>query len=103
MTLWDFQKVMRHSLAITLDELRRRVPGKATADLTIDGMIEVRNTVAAELKGAPISLEDIRLRAFRRTLELVNCPDDTLAAELNALYLKHRFEDIEIYSDVIPT
>lgn len=25
-TLWDFEKVMRHSLAITLDELRSRLP-----------------------------------------------------------------------------
>jgi len=56
MTLWDFQKVMRHSLAITLAELRRRVPRQAASDLTIDKMIEIRNAVAAELKGKVANL-----------------------------------------------
>ncbi len=28
--------------------------------------------------------------------------DDALAARLNSLYLKHRFEDIELYPDAIP-
>lgn len=103
MTLWDFQKVMRHSLAITLAELQRRVPGKATSDLTIDKMIAIRNDIAAELKGTTFTLEDIRLRAFKHTVEFVGCADETLAADLNTLYLKHRFEDIELYSDVIST
>ncbi|MCJ7738937.1 MAG: HAD family hydrolase [Anaerolineae bacterium] len=102
MTLWDFQRVMRHSLALALGELRRRVPGRASADLTIDRMIEIRNSVAAELKGSVVNLEEIRLQAFRRTVSSVGCADDALAADLNALYLKHRFEDIELYPDVIP-
>ncbi|KKM98888.1 hypothetical protein LCGC14_1153420 [marine sediment metagenome] len=103
MTLWDFEKVMRHSLSLALAELRRRVPGQATGDLTIDKMIEIRSSVAAELKGKLVNLEEIRFRAFRRTLEFAGCADDTLAADLNALYLKHRFEDIELYPDVIPS
>ena len=102
MTLWDLLEVMRHSLSIVLRELRRRVPGQLTADLTVDRMIEIRNTVAAELKGKVLNLEEIRFHAFRRTLESVDCADDALAAELNALYLRHRFEDIELYADVIP-
>lgn len=102
MTLWDFIKVMRHSLSIALAELRRRVPSQAGADLTIDKMVEIRNSVAAELKGQTINLEEIRLRAFKRTLEFVGCDDDALAGDLNALYLEHRFEDIELYPDVIP-
>jgi putative hydrolase of the HAD superfamily len=48
-------------------------------------------------------LEEIRFQAFERTVELVGCADDDLAADLNALYLKHRFEDIELYPDVIAT
>jgi HAD superfamily hydrolase (TIGR01509 family) len=103
MTLWDFQKVMRHSLRITLAELRRRVPGKATSDLTVDKMIAIRNAAAAELKGKTVNLEEIRRGAFERTLEFVGCADDALAADLNTLYLKHRFQDIELYPDVIPT
>lgn len=102
MTLWDFQKVMHHSLSVTLAELRRRLPGSATAALTIDQMIETRNSVAAELKGKIINLEEIRLQAFRRTLQSIGYDDQQLAVDLNALYLKHRFEDIELYPDVHP-
>lgn len=102
MTLWDFEQVMRHSLSLVLAELRRRVPGQRTADLTIDQMIEIRNAVAAELKGKIVNLEAIRLHAFKRTVACVGCADDALAADLNALYLKHRFEDIELYPDVLP-
>jgi len=102
MTLWDFQKVMRHSLALSLAELRRRVPGQASTDLTVDRMIEIRNSVATEMKGKTTNLEEIRFLAFKRTLELMDCVDDKLASDLNALYLKHRFEDIELYPDVIP-
>lgn len=102
-TLWDFEKVMRHSLSITLGELRNYIPGQATLDLTVEKMIEIRNTVAAELKGKTVNLEEIRFQAFRRTVEWVGCSNDALAADLNALYLKHRFEDIELYPDVITT
>ncbi len=101
-TLWDFQKVMRHSLAIVLGELRHRVHGEAAAGLTVDKMIDIRNAVAAELKGKTVNLEEIRLQAFKRTVEHIGRADDALAAELNALYVKHRFEDIELYPDVIP-
>ncbi len=103
MTLWDFEKVMRHSLSLVLAEVQRQVPGQASADLTVDRMIDIRNLVAAELKGEVVNLEEIRFRAFKRTLEFIGCVSDTFAAHLNALYLKHRFEDVELYSDVIPT
>lgn len=102
MTLWDFEKVMRHSLSLVLDELRRRVPGQASEYLTVEKMIEIRKSVTTELKGKIINLEEIRFQAFKRTVEFVGCADDNLAADLNALYLKHRFENIELYSDVIP-
>lgn len=102
MTLWDFEKVMRHSISLTLQELRRHVPERAAAQLTIDKMIDIRKTVAAELKGTTVNLEQIRLKAFQRTLEFIHWDDPALAAALNQLYLKHRFEDIELYSDVMP-
>jgi len=102
MTLWDFEEAMRHSLSITLAELQRLAPGERSSELTVSRMIEIRNAVAAELKGRTVNLEDIRLRAFVRTLESIGCHDQALAAELNALYLRHRFEDIELYPDVVP-
>ena len=103
MTLWDFRKVMRHSLKHTLTELQRRVPTQRVLELTIDEMIVSRNQFAEEVKGKIWSLEEIRRGAFERTLEHVGYPNKNLAAHLNAIYLKHRFEDIELYADVIPT
>ena len=103
MTLWDFQKVMRHSLGHALKALRDRLPWPASDELTIEKMIEIRNEVATELKGTVLNLEEIRFRAFKRTVEFVGSKDEELAATLNALYLRHRFEDIELYPDVLPT
>lgn len=93
MTLWDFRKVMRHSLKHTLVELRRRVPTARVLELTIDEMIAIREQFAEEVKGKIWNLEEIRLRAFERTLEHVGCPEKELAAHLNTIYRKHRFED----------
>ena len=101
-TLWDFEKIMRHSLGIVLGELQRTIPGKNTQHLTVDAMIAIRDQVAEESKGRGLKLEEIRLRAFQRTVEQVGVKDDDLAHRLNELYLKHRFEDIELYPDVIP-
>ena len=103
MTLWDFRKVMHHSLKHTLVELQRRVPTQRVLELTVDEMIVIRNQFAEEVKGKIWNLEEIRRRAFERTLEHVGCPDKSLAAHLNAIYLKHRFEDVELYPDVIST
>lgn len=102
MTLWNFEKVMRHSLLLALQELRRHVLNPAAAKLTVDKMIDIRNTVAADLRDTTVNLEDIRLIAFQQTLAFINWEDPALAADLNQLYLKHRFEDIELYPDVIP-
>ena len=95
MTLWDFQKVMRQSLAITLAELRQWVPGRASADMTVEKMVEIRYMAEANLRGETVGPEAIRLEGFKRTVERVGCTDDGLVAELNALYMKHRFEDID--------
>ena len=103
MTLWDFLKVMRHSLKQTLAELQRQVPTQRALELTVEKMIAIRDQLAEEVKGEIWSLLEIRRRAFERTLEHVGHPDKDLAAHLDAIYRKHRFEDIELYSDVIPT
>ena len=103
MTLWDFRKVMRNSLQQTLTELQKQVPTPCASKLTVDEMIEIRNRLAEEVKGEVWSLLEIRRRAFKRTLEHVGHPDKDLAAHLNAVYRKHRYADIELYPDVIPT
>lgn len=101
-TLWDFRKVMRHSLRYALAELRRLRPSTPDS-LSIDKMIDLRNQVAEELNGKVTNLEKVRLAAFEKTLQYIGVVDDALAAYLNAVYLKHRFEDIQLYDDVIPT
>jgi FMN hydrolase / 5-amino-6-(5-phospho-D-ribitylamino)uracil phosphatase len=103
MTLWDFDKVMRHSLSQTLSELRHRLPNAATDQLTIEDMIVLRNEVAESLRGKVTNLEEIRLQSFIYTLQKVGSTDLELAADLNKIYLKHRFENIELYDDVQPT
>ena len=103
MTLWDFEQVMRHSLKHTLAVLQRQRPTPRVLKLTIEEMIAIRDQFAEEVKGAVWNLEEIRRRAFERTLEHVGCADKELAAHLNQIYLKHRFEDIELYPDVVPT
>ena len=102
MTLWDFRKVMRHALKQTLAELQKQVPTPRASKLTINEMIAIRDQLAEEVKGEIWSLLEIRRRAFERTLEHVGHPDKDLAAHLDAIYRKHRFEDIELYPDVIP-
>jgi putative hydrolase of the HAD superfamily len=99
-TLWDFDRVMRHSLLCVLEELEN-LDHSAASQLTIEKMISIRDKVA-ERKGGTTNLEQIRLEAFRQTLREVGTPDDALAGKLNRIYLKHRFEDIELFPDVIP-
>ena len=64
-TLWDFEKVTRHSLNYVLEELAQLDPD-AAARLDIEVMIRIRNRVAEELKGKVTNLEAIRLEAFRK-------------------------------------
>jgi len=101
-TLWDFDAVMRHSLEHVLREMERFDPQRASR-ITIDRMIEVRRLVARESKGRTTNLEEVRLEAFRQTLRDVGEPDEALALHLNDIYLRHRFEDIELFPDVLPT
>lgn len=100
-TLWDFSKVMHHSLGYVMKELEKADP-LAASRLNIEKLIEIRNRVAEELKGKITNLEEVRLEAFRQTLAEVARPDDALAERLNKTYLEHRFEDIELFPDVLP-
>ena len=101
-TLWDFEGVMRHALGCALDELRRLVPAVPDS-LSINTLIAIRDQVAEEQKSRGLTHEAIRLEAFKRTLRFINNSDDDLAVHLNTLYLKHRFEDILLFDDVLPT
>lgn len=101
-TLWDFGNVMRHALRCVIDELEQINP-EVAAKLDVEKMIATRNRVAAEVKGKIVNLESIRLEAFRQTLKDVGEPDDDLAVHLNKVYRKHRFENVTLYDDTLPT
>ena len=101
-TLWDFAGVMRHALECALSELQRLVPSTPDS-LSTETLIAIRNQVAEEHKHIKVTHEAIRLEAFKRTLQFIGIPNDDLAAHLHALYLKHRFEDIQLFDDVLPT
>ena len=101
-TLFDFRGAMRRSLGKALEELEKADP-RAAARLDIDEMIRIRDRVAEDLKGKVTDHEQIRLEAFREALRAAGRPDDALAVRLTETYLRHRFQDIELYNDVLPT
>jgi FMN hydrolase / 5-amino-6-(5-phospho-D-ribitylamino)uracil phosphatase len=101
-TLWDFQKVMHSALNNVLLEMKRKcLPN--VEDLSVEQMIAIRNDVANEPAYKSFRLEEIRKIAFERTLEYLGFSDVNLASELNTLYLHQRFNNIQLYNDVIPT
>lgn len=69
MTLWDFYKVMRHSLTHTLRELRWHVSTQRALDLTVEDMIAIRNRLAEEVR---VAKPDRRI--FQITAQRAGCP-----------------------------
>lgn len=102
-TLWDFEKLMRRALAATLDELRRLCPGPAAANCDVPSLIEDRQFVATESRGQETNLERLRLAGFQRTLGRMDLADDGLARHLTAHYLARRFDNVDLYPDVLTT
>jgi HAD superfamily hydrolase (TIGR01509 family) len=102
MTLWDFQSAMKQALSYTLEALRNQYPGPATTALSVETLIAIRNRTAVHLKASTNNLEEIRYHALRNTLQHIGIDNDAFAYLLYELYLKHRFEDIQLYPDVQP-
>ena len=101
-TLWDFQALMRRTLAATLVELRRLRPGEVPDGLGVEDLVRDRAEVEDRLRGTVTSLEAVRLEAFRHTLARLGLDDDGLAGHLNAYYLERRFAGVDLYDDVVP-
>ena len=101
-TLWDFQLVMRAALGHVLAHLRA-LDLKGTDRLTVDQMIAIRERVFQERAAEGLRLEVIRELAFVETLRYVGLRDTSMASDRNRLYLEHRFRDIQLYDDVLPT
>ncbi|MBE1607846.1 hypothetical protein HEB94_004694 [Actinopolymorpha pittospori] len=102
-TLWDFEGVLRHALGIVLGEIRRLRPSPVSDALSVETLTADRNAVAAERRGSRTTLAEIRRAGLDRTLARCGAPDPDLAAHLYTLFMRHRFDDIEVYPDVPPS
>ena len=92
-TLWDFNGVMRHSLAQALVELE---------SIDADKLIAIRDTVHLQLQGVVTDLADIRHEGFKEALKEVGRPNDALAARMNNVFFKHRRQPAQLFGDVLP-
>jgi FMN hydrolase / 5-amino-6-(5-phospho-D-ribitylamino)uracil phosphatase len=101
-TLCDFQRLMAAALTAALFELQRLVPGERTAALTREDLRLTRDQVAVDPSGQGLTMEQIRLAAFTRTLEQIGQPDPALAAHLLDVYMARRFGQVALYPDVMP-
>lgn len=99
-TLWDFQSAMKSALESTLQQLRLIVANDATRHLTVQKMMEIKNSVAKELGGEVVGHEVIRYSAFLRTLECVGAPSQAAAEQLYRHYMEARFSGTKPYPDV---
>jgi FMN hydrolase / 5-amino-6-(5-phospho-D-ribitylamino)uracil phosphatase len=101
-TLWDFQALMRRTVGLTIEQLRRLVPD-LDGDLSVDAFVIDRERASEALRGTTTNLDAIRLAAFHESLRRLGVDDDDLAQHLNAFYLERRFSSVGLYDDVIPT
>ncbi len=102
-TLWDFRSAMENALERTMRKLRTAVANDACHRLTVRKMIEIRDSVAAELgdgRSDGASLDEVRHKAFIRTLEYVGAPSEELAGELYRYYVDNRLAGTMPYPDV---
>ena len=102
-TLWDFRSAMENALERTMRKLRTVVANDACHRLTVRKMIEIRDCVASELGGGRsdgTSLDEVRHKAFIRTLEYVGAPSEELAGELFRYYVDTRLAGTKPYPDV---
>ena len=99
-TLWDFRLVMQKALELTLHQLRLMVANEESEQLTVQKMIEIRDSVAIELGEGAATNEEIRYTAFVNTLEHVGSPSKVVAEQLYQPYMDARFAGIVPYPDV---
>lgn len=102
-TLWDYSSAMRAALHATLEELWSSHPGRASANLTVERMIAIRDRVAEELADRVHDMRTIRLAAFERALDEVGLGEEGLASDLLALYFSHQAHLVRVFDDTLPT
>ena len=101
-TLIDTDRVIMRSMESVRDELEKRVPGERTRSLTVEEMWSIRDREEKEYVGKVRDFDEIRRRSFHKMLDHVGYTGPDLSARLNEVYLKHRYNDIRPYQDVVP-
>jgi FMN hydrolase / 5-amino-6-(5-phospho-D-ribitylamino)uracil phosphatase len=103
-TLWDFQALMRRTLRSTIDELLRR-HGPIDGDTSVEAFVSDREFITRESAGRVTNLEQLRFRAFARSLARLGIadPGDALADYLNTHYLERRWAGVHLFDDALPT
>ncbi len=101
-TLWDYESVQRHSLLYVIRYLEETKP-RIASTLTVEKMAETRNRVSADLKFRVTNVDEVRLQAMRESLSESGIEDDALAIRMNQIYMEHRYEDMELFPEVLPT
>jgi len=97
-TLYDFQAASRHAL----DRVRRRVAGLCGIEdhaVTLEEIILDLESAANEMDSPYAHLDELRRRAFRRTLRRFGVDDEGKATALCRLYLRHRFDRVGLFED----
>ena len=101
-TLIDTDRVIMRSMESVRDELISRVPGERTRSLTVEEMWSIRDREEKGYVGNVRDFDEIRRRSFHKMLDHVGYTGPDLSTRLNEVYLKHRYNDIEPYEDVMP-
>lgn len=101
-TLWDFDKVMREALRLSLEELVRSVGTPAARTVTVDDLVSIRDGLAPKDGPEPLDLEELRRRSFAVLLSRLGCCDPALTDRLCEVFFAHRFGTVALYEDSLP-
>ncbi len=101
-TLIDTDLVIMRSMESVREELIKRVPGERSQSLTVEQMWSIRDREEKDYVGKVRDFDEIRRRSFLRMLDHVGYTGPDLSTRLNEVYLKHRYNDIRPYEDVMP-
>ena len=101
-TLIDTDRVVMRSMESVRDELTRCVPGERTRSLTVEQMWSIRDREEKDYAGNVRDYDEIRRNSFLKMLDYVGYSGPDLSQRLNEAYLKHRYNEIQPYEDVVP-
>ena len=101
-TLIDTDRVIMRSMQSVRDELIKCVPGRRAQGLTVERMWYIRDQEEKGYTGNLKDYDEIRRRSFIKMLDHVGYTGPDISTRLNEVYMKHRYEDIEPYEDVVP-